>query len=323
MSSYAQSSEALFKNIVRDLEQIGSKPQTEVETNLMMMRYSSITQYRIGAGGPLKLDDGMFLVMGMKKDSDKRSDFDKARYYRNDLNKFGEHYFDGDTFGSGFLYDKYIVTNYHVCRGQNSLVKDSLNKVYAVKALAWNDKQDICIFQAPKQVLGQRNFATFKSPVDALEEEKRSLRIQNQIDKLSLKDHLNSFDEEKMVKLKSELIDQKRNYATVYSIWGEFNIYKIEKDLVEDKWSLKNSFQGYGKKCQGGISGGPVSSPSGFVGYSWAAEEGESRRINKVREELKRIPSAEKHEKEKELNPICYYVDKVEVEDLIKKYESK
>lgn len=304
------SNEQVYKTLIKDLEYaVGEKSNEPNDQLVLIDRITTMASYRkeMSEDNQAIITEGNFLMLAPKKSE--LTSFDKKHY---------SDFFNKDSFGSAFLYKNYIITNYHMCRGLNTLIKDYRDKIYAVKVLKWDDKQDICILQAPKSVMSQRNFSTYKAPVDLVENEKRDLRIKIKIEKLLSKKYTSTTDARELDNLRKELGSENNSYATVYSIWGEFKINKIEKDVVDDEWSKKNSYQAFGSKCKSGISGGAVANHNGLLGYSWAAETPSSM-IKRVKEMDDRKPSAQLEE---EKQPICYFIDTKEIDRVIGEYES-
>lgn len=309
--SFAKSkNDETYKNIMKDLDQIGEKPDNldlynpqldliNKITNLLSWTYSGSTQESI------ELTPGIFTMLAPRKTKTAEG-FEKEAY---------GSIFQNDSFGSAFLYKDYIVTNFHMCRGLNTLIRDYKNNIYGVKVLKYDIKQDVCILKAPEGVKGQRNFADFKMPINKVAEEIRLLRIDNRIMNIKSKATLSDKDKSTIVSLQKEKLSEERDYGYIAGAYGQFYIYNISEDTATDKWKKNHAYQAYGEKCKGGVSGSPVTSKKGLIGLFWGAEESGSI-AERVSHLSKRSPSFDVQK-----NPTCYFVSVNEIDRMISEYE--
>lgn len=296
----------VYKSIMMGLSSIGENlEKQENKEQILISKITSLLSWNESANDEkIILSSGVFAMLALEK-KNLKDPFEIKNY--TDI-------FSTDSNGSSFLYKDYIVTNYHMCRGLNTLIRDYKNNVYAVKVLSYNIKQDICILMAPEKVKDQRNFKDFKIKKDLVLEQKEFFKLKDQlveIEKKSKKSRIDMFNIEK-IKLLLNKNENQTNQAQISGAYGEFPIYKIEKDLTIDEWSKKNAYMAYGSKCKGGVSGSPVVSTNGIIGLFWGAEDSRSfyKRVKQIRN-----PSAVEN------NPLCYFIDIKEVDLLIQTYE--
>jgi hypothetical protein len=311
-SEVVEQTKEVYKTISQELGQIGDTSSRDkvIGTNdLLIQRVTTLMAYKRSDTTQVDVvvPDGVFLMLAPKKEVFHRTEADN-QFDETTKDSFKHHLFDNDNHGSAFLYNDYIVTNYHMCRGLNTLVRDHYNKIYAVKVLKWNERQDLCILQAPKEVKDQRNFALAKSNFDEMEEEKRTLKLQIEIEKIKHNFLFTNEDKEKIIELKKEIKDPKqpRSYGKVFSMWGEFKVTNITPDNMADKWKKTNGLQATASKCLPGISGGVVTSPQGILGYAWGATANDDRSPASVKD-----------------SNVCYFINISQIKELISDYEKE
>ena len=299
-----------YKNIMQDLDKVGETSTLQSpkdQEQLLVERVTSLLSWNRSAikKEDIHLSSGVFTMLAPRKLAI-TDPFEK--------NYTGS--FSTDQFGSAFLYKDYIITNYHMCRGLNTLIRDYKNNIYAVKVLSFNVKQDVCVLKAPEAVKNQRNFATFKMPLNQISEEVRSLRLSNKIMKIKENAQLSDAQKEEIAILEKEKQSEARDYGYISGAYGEFYIYNIGKDnSPPDTWSKENSMMAYGTKCKGGVSGSPVSSSQGLIGLFWGAEE-PGAVANRLQRVSTRSPAFDIVK-----NPTCYFVDVSEIDKVINQYE--
>lgn len=285
----------LYEDLIKKLDKIGEPDEDSFisEKLIFIERVTDLLDWEVSKSTKQKIiiNSGIFLVLAPQKKN--ISDKKEIKYV---------DFFKKDSYGTGFLYKKYIITNFHVCRGLNTIVRDFENNVYGVKLLKFDIDQDICIYEAPKEIENQRNFASVK--MEKQPKEEAYFEIKKDFEKNIFKKD----EEKKLFKISNE---QKDNYAKIAGVYGEDFIYKIEKDKVEDDWSKKNSFTAFGKLCLPGMSGSVIFGVNGFSGLFWGSETEEALKIR-----LRRKPASE-YEK----NPSCYFVGSEEINNLIESYE--
>lgn len=309
---YKKISESLKTLNIEDGEIIGEESFSKKEKDKRDLLQERITSLLSWTYSPVSKEDiilssGVFAMIAPKK-TKLTDSFEKEVY---------SELFSSDSYGSSFLYKDYIITNYHMCRGLNTIIRDYTNKLYSVKVLIYDIKQDICILKAPEGVKNQRNFASFKMPLNNRLEEERKLRYDIKISNLKNKKYLSNLDKQNIIILENEKKSDNRDYAYISGAYGEFYIYKISNDTTKDIFSKKNGFTAYGEKCKSGVSGSPVISKNGLIGLFWGAETEPSK--NERLSEKRYISSLKNQQIEK--NPLCYFVDKSEIDLLISKYE--
>lgn len=310
-TSYKNKNEEVYKTIMKDLDQIGEKNDSTPNrdefiliqriTELLSWNYSSSTKENI------ELTSGIFAMLAPRKNN-LQEGFEEDNY---------KSIFSSDNYGSAFLYKDYIVTNYHMCRGLNTIIRDFNNNIYGVKVLKFDIKQDVCILKAPSKVQDQRNFATYTMPLNPVSEEIHKLRIENKILKIKSKNYLSDRDKNELFSLEKEKKSDERDYGFISGAYGEFYIYNITEDNTKDDWTKNFAYKAFGEKCKGGVSGSPVSSKKGLVGLFWGAEQEESR-TQRIRKLSERSPSYNV-----EKNPTCFFVSVSEIDRLISEYEKE
>ena len=321
------SSKEIYESLTKDVGPIGEEDglTEKAKVNRMMDWVTNLLSWNYSASSDNKvfLTSGIFAVLNPPK---LKVSKEEGIY---------KDFFSREGYGTGFLYKNYIVTNYHVCRGMNVLIRDVNDKVYGVKVLTYDLKQDICILKAPEGVLDQVNFNNIKMALDPIEEEKQILRLAFAIDKekdenkkqllkdkrellkkeLKYSHKLSNGQDRSLANDKEEAVEvvnefSARNYGRIMGVFGTSFIYGISKDLTKDQWSKDESFTAFGNKCVMGMSGSPVISPNGLRGLFWGAEMAASV---KMRTSLKKISNP--HEK----LPSCYFLDKSEIDRVIGK----
>jgi len=290
----------LYDSIIQKMDQIGEIDEEEKlgDKLIFIERVTSLLSWKSKEHG-LKLDSGNFLILAPKKKNLSKG-IEEDSY---------KDFFKSDHYATGFLYKKYIITNYHVCRGLNTIVRDYENNIYGVKVLAFDIKQDICVYEAPREVMNQRNFENHKMELDKTEEAYRIEKIE--YEKLSLKENFSmpkKVLQSRLKELEEKLKSSKRDYAKISGIYGEDYIFKIKPDSLKDEWSKKMSFEAFGPKCLSGMSGSPIFNHEGLLGIFWGAETDYSF---ESRKNSKRAVAF------KENYPVCYFIDKSEIDRII------
>lgn len=299
----------IYQTLMKDLSSIGEflekKPNKE---QILINKITNLLSWNKSSNGEtIQLSSGVFAMLAPEKTYITDS-FEKKNY---------EKIFDSDSFGTAFYYKNYVVTNYHMCRGLNTIIRDYQNNIYAVKVLSFDIKKDICVLSAPKGIKKQRNFYTYKTNGDPIYENKRSFDLKDKISSINKKNEKSKNDLSILKELNEELSSEERTYAQISGAYGEFFIYKIEKDTTKDDWSKDNSYLAYGSKCKGGVSGSPVTSKKGIIGLFWGAESTDAFNSRTNSFSFKRKPAL------LEKNPICYFIDISEVDKIIDDFESK
>lgn len=291
------------------LEKLGKDPQEEKETprslEELLTVFAAMTNEATRAkvkADQLIPSEGVVIVFAQKAQPD------NYIYAKN---------FSADSMGTGFIYKDYIVTNYHLCRGKDTIVKDKNGNYYTAKYLIHDSKQDICLMSKAEGLKNYKDFSTAKGPFNVFEEEK--IKTFYSLDskfyqELAEKDPVKG--QKELEKLNQQISKHPRNYATVYSIFGDFTLSLIAVDNQKDEWTKKNGFVGRGELCKGGISGSAVVAPSGLLGIAWGAPKNSS---STGEDAEKRILSSLKP---KALDyPPCFFIGKQEIEDIIAKHE--
>jgi len=311
-TSYENKNEEVYKTIMKDLDQIGEKNDSDSLNRDEIILIQRITEllswnYSDSSKEEIKLTSGIFAMLAPQK-RNIQENFEKDNY---------KSIFSSDSYGSAFLYKNYIVTNYHMCRGLNTIIRDFNNNIYGVKVLKFDMEQDICLLKAPSKVQKQRNFETYTMPLNPVSEEIHKLRIENQILKIKSKIFLSERDKNDLFSLEKEKKSDERDYGFISGAYGEFYIYNITEDNIKDDWTKNFAYKAFGEKCKSGVSGSPVSSKKGLVGLFWGAEQDKSR-TKRVRKLSKRSPSYNV-----EKNPTCFFVSVSEINRLISEYEKE
>lgn len=287
ISSVVQANSDAFEKGLKQIESMIDKKKTEENEN-SEMRAISYLKFK---HKDVKLSPGIFLVYNpIKKEfSEKESSLFKNK----EAFDYLKNTFVRESVGTGFLYKNYIVTNYHVCRGQDTLIKDYNGEIFSVKVLGYDPNQDICILESDKiSPETYPNFAKIKiTPI--IREEKKQLMHRAVSSK--------RYEKDPSPKNKEALT--KPVYATMFSMWGDFTITNIRQDTTSDEWSKDFSYVAKGNICKGGISGSPVVGTKGLIGIAWGS----------TTENVKKLHMPEE----------CYFIDKKEIDRVISMVESK
>ena len=240
-----------FQNSFKELEK---KLEEQTSTNIQNSEQQLIATIQSKMNFNVELENGTFLVYIPARES---FDSNEIKLFGNnkEIKKSFTDIFSRSSYGTGFLYKNYVVTNYHVCRGRNVLLKDYNEKILHAKVLGYNIIQDICVLSI-KNYKNYDDFSVKKITASSFEND-RSFASTN-TKSLTIK-------------------------AKVYSMWGEFSIFNIKKDFAEDVYSKTNGMTGinFENRCIGGISGSPVVGVDGLKGIMWGSDTDDNPTPNK------------------------------------------
>lgn len=253
----AETTSEVFQKGLEEIDKRITEKQENDQLNAEMQAISELKNYK-----KANLSPGVFLVYNPIKNSFSAEEISKMKYPKAlDLFKVT---FPKMSFATGFLYKDYIVTNYHACRGQNTIIRDYEGEIFSVKMLIYDPNQDICILKSDKiHKKSYPNFANIKIKPIIKEEKKQNIHRE-----------IASKLYEKEPSEKNKLEKEKTFYASIFSMWGEFVLTNIREDLKkDDEWVKEKAYIARGDKCKGGISGSPVVGTKGLIGIAWGAIE--------------------------------------------------
>ena len=194
------------------------------------------------------------------------------------------NYFRRNSAGTGFFYKGYVITNFHVCRGKDTVARDHDGKLMSLKLMAYDPKQDICILYSE---VAKSRYPDFAQAMTEVNEDSKDQKVTDR--KLATTTNLKS-----PVK---KAVDLYR----IHSMWGAFDTTDLKKDTKDDEFSKKNAYVTQDKKgrCVPGISGSPMVGPKGFQGIIWGSTSSDD------------MASQVSGEKE------CFLIDKSEIDKII------